>query len=639
MQFKTGQWMRVSCAALAWLAAAGLAQAATTPTVEQALQLRPIQDDVEYDIPKADEVKGCSIKPESINGQKGWVVRDAVGQALRRFVDTNSDNVVDLWCYYQRGIEVYRDIDANHNGKADQYRWLNIGGTRWGLDKNEDGKIDVWKQISAEEVSSEVVRALATRDADRFSRLLLTSEELKSLGLGKLKAREIAAKLAAAKKQFTALSRKQKVVTSQTKWIHFGATRPGVVPAGDDGSTKDLLVYEDVAIVVETAGKPSQLQIGTFVRAGNVWRLVDLPRALDATAAVSANTGVFFQASLATPTSPANRTTGAPSDKVQDLLAELEKIDQASEKASSRAEQAKYHARRADLIEKIAEEAPSKEDRRQWIHQLADTVSAAAQSGEYAGGVERLKKLHDKLAKDDANQELAAYTEFRYLSADYGQSLQSKNADFAKIQTAWLKNLEQYVKDYPKSPDTPEAMLQLAIAEEFAGQEAPAQKWYHQIIEGFPNSAAARKASGASRRLDAVGKPMRLKGKTVDGKTVDLAKYKGRVVLVHYWATWCEPCKQDLSTIKDLLAKYGRSGFLAIGVNLDTEKTTVARFLEKTRLPWPQLFEPGGLDSRLANEMGVLTLPTMVLVGKDGKVVDRNIHISQIEPELKRLLQ
>ena len=57
---------------------------------------------------------------------------DRTGKILREFVDTNGDNVVDRWSYFKDGVEVYRDIDENFNGKADQHRWLNTAGIALG---------------------------------------------------------------------------------------------------------------------------------------------------------------------------------------------------------------------------------------------------------------------------------------------------------------------------------------------------------------------------------------------------------------------------------------------------------------------------------------------------------------------------
>ena len=109
---------------------------------------------------------------------------NAAGQGLRRFLDTNNDNKVDMWCYYKDGIEVYRDLDTDFDGKTDQYRWLNTAGTKWGLDPDEDGRINSWKTISPEEVSAEVVAGLRDKDAARFLRLLPTADEIATLGLG-----------------------------------------------------------------------------------------------------------------------------------------------------------------------------------------------------------------------------------------------------------------------------------------------------------------------------------------------------------------------------------------------------------------------------------------------------------------------
>ena len=167
----------------------GPAAKAASPTVEQALKLAPIQDGVDYDRPSPEEAAKCKILAKKFDGHVGWVIENADGVILRKFVDTNGDNVVDQWSYYKDGVEVYRDIDSDFNGKADQYRWFHSGGTRWGIDKrdaenNETGKIGAWKVISAEEVTAEVVAALANKDVERFTRLLLSPEELRSLGLG-----------------------------------------------------------------------------------------------------------------------------------------------------------------------------------------------------------------------------------------------------------------------------------------------------------------------------------------------------------------------------------------------------------------------------------------------------------------------
>jgi len=615
------------------LAMVSLAMAAPPP-LEQALKLAPIQRDVEYAQPTAEEAAKCAIQAESIGDGKGWVVRDASGQVLRKFVDTNSDNVVDQWSYYRDGLEVYRDIDLNNNGKADQYRWLNTAGSRWAQDTNEDGKIDAWKTISAEEVSAEFVRALMDGDDERFGRLLLTEAELKELGLGEEKAKEIAGKLQSAITEFRESARTQKLVSPKSEWVQFAATRPGIVPSGTQGSTKDLLVYENVAALIDGENKPSQVPVGTLVQVGTTWRLIAMP-VLDGQLAHS-ELPQFFQPYLKPNFD--EQQAQAPDTKVQELLAKLEKLDQEATKAGPE-QLGALNTQRVDILELLTDAASTDEERSQWRRQLADTISAAVQSGAFPDGVARLGVLYDKLRKEGGNEDLAGYVRFRSLTAEYGQSLQDEKADFAKIQEKWLADLEQYITEYPKCSDTSEALLQLAIAKEFAGQEDGAKEYYQRIVSDFGQSTAAPKAAGATRRLDSVGKPIVLRGMGTNGKTVDLAQYKGRTVLIQYWATWCQPCKADMLQLKDLQAKYGKAGFSVVGVNLDTDKQDLAAFLKENPLPWAQIYEPGGLDSRLANELGILTLPTMILVDKQGNVVNRNIHVTQIENDLKQQLK
>src|SRR3954470_5329447 len=197
--------------------------AADPPTPAQALSLKPMQPFVEYAVPGNEEAAQCTVKLEKENKISNWVVTNRQGEVLRRFYDTNGDNFVDMWCYFLNGVEVYRDIDSNFNNKADQYRWVNTAGTRWALDKNEDGKIDSWKVISPHEVAEQVVLAIKNRESERFALLLLTPAELSGLGFGQARMDSIAANLKSAPSAFSTIIAEQKVVSPQTRYVDFSS--------------------------------------------------------------------------------------------------------------------------------------------------------------------------------------------------------------------------------------------------------------------------------------------------------------------------------------------------------------------------------------------------------------------------------
>src|SRR5438132_1236700 len=142
---RTGAGLLTACLLLG-----GGATAWATPTVTQMLDIRPKQPGVNYSTPKPEVLEACKV--ELVTGPKrgstGWLLRAPQGRALRRFFDTNGPTPtapkgkVNVLSYYLDGVEVYRETDSNLNGKIDQYRWLNGAGMKWGVDVNEDGKID-----------------------------------------------------------------------------------------------------------------------------------------------------------------------------------------------------------------------------------------------------------------------------------------------------------------------------------------------------------------------------------------------------------------------------------------------------------------------------------------------------------------
>ena len=605
---------------------------AAGPTVEYALGLRPSQKDVDYDRPEGDAAKNATIKTEKAGGASAFVVRGTTGEILRVFADTNADRVVDRWSYYKDGIEVFRDIDSNHNTKVDQSRWLNSAGSRWGVDENENGVIDAWKTISPEEVCGELVEAIKSRDTAAFQRLLPTKADLEAAGFEGQRLAELLDRVAAAPAEFARIAAAQKQLGPESKWSTMMTPQPaGTIPAGSDGVARDVLAYDNVMAIIESGPRNGQVFVGSLVRCGDAWRPVAAPQLSGEQGEVTEAVGFF------TPRLGAGQQSDAgpqSSERLKPLLGRLRDLETKLNGADADGRK-KLAEEQTTLLGQVVEAADASE-RPFWVRQYAETLAAGVQDGSLADGTTKLEQLATAVAADDS---LAGFVMFRLAQARYAASMQQPGVDVDKVQAVWLEELQAFVAKYPASPDAAEAMLQMGIADEFSGKEREALERYAAIIKAFPESVPARKARGAARRLQSVGKPLSLSGVALDGRQVSLESLRGTPVLVHYWATWCEPCKVDMAQIRELVAKYGPKKFAVVGIALDSDKLQLENFLKAKPIAWPQLHEAGGLDGRLAEELGVLTLPTMILLDAEGNVVDRSVVITELEKKVDTLLE
>lgn len=621
------------------LAVAGFLNLCTNPVsaadsdLEKALGFTPFQSDVEYDKPTAAEIEKCELTPIAGKKVSGWAINNDAGQTLRRFVDTNGDKSLDQWCYYRNGVEVYRDIDGDFDGKPDQYRWLGTAGTRWGIDKGEDGDIESWKQISAEEVTAEVVAAIQNQDLPRFQAVLLSKAELDELGVSPEQATKIATRVKHANEDFSEVAKRQTKLSKTAKWIYFGGSRPSVIPAGTQESTKDLYIYDNVSAIVDDNGEHGQVPIGTLIRVGDTWKLLDLPATL---ADAEASSGYFFQASMEMRPTLDNAAPDASTENVRKWVDQLEEIDEQLI-AASPSQAGKLHGQRSDVIEQLIAQTKGA-DRNIWIRQFAETIGAGVQAGTYPEGPKRLADFYDKLTDDRSAKDDLAYVKYQLISVNYAASLEGSDIDYAKVQEDHERNLEKFIDDFPTSTDTADAMMQLGLTQEFAGKSKEALAWYQRITDDFPNAEQAAKAAGAARRLTIIGKPLELSGQSLDGKNVSLAQLKGKVVVIHSWASWCELCKKDIDSLQKLQIKYARKGLVIVGVNFDETSATARASTSQLRLQWPQL-HGAGLDSTLANQLGILTLPTMYVINAKGQVVRQSVHISELDNELGKLMR
>lgn len=147
---------------------------------------------------------------------------------------------------------------------------------------------------------------------------------------------------------------------------------------------------------------------------------------------------------------------------------------------------------------------------------------------------------------------------------------------------------------------------------------------------------------GMYRRLTLLGKPMEISGTLLNGEPVDWESYRGKVVLVDFWATWCAPCRAEIPNVLEMYEAYHDKGFDVLGVSLDATPEAAEKYVADNKLPWSSIF-PKNEDERewsnpLVGYYGISGIPTAILVGKDGKVVNMNARGPVLGEELEKLL-
>ncbi len=611
----------------------------------------PRQRDVEIETPKPAEYAKCTVKPEKLGKGSAWLVTGPNGQVLRRFVDTNNDDTVDQWRYYNNGIEVYREIDSNFNEKPDHFRWLNMGGSRWGIDSNEDKNIDSWKVLSAEEASRVAVNALLANDADMLRLVLVTAEDLAQLKIEDSVQKQMLANVSSPAVKLREVLGKTKSLTPKSRWMRFDAASamPSMIPADDGKAAGDLILYENAMAIIETEAAPPRnsllVQIGEIVKIGDVWKLTQIPQPIEGNQ-VQLSAGVLMQPGQSgTGDAPVAGNPGTNADpRVAAIVKQLQELDgKAPTAESSPAAFVKFNSDRATLLKQlISATAKDPKEQENWIRQLIDGLTSAVQTGVFEEGLTQLKLLETQLKPQlKSGSPLIPYIEYRRILAEYSVAVQSSktSAAQAKVQEDWIKNLQAFVESFPKSEDAADAMIQLATGFEFAGKVSDARKWFAQLAAAHPKTTSGKKAAGAMTRLDVKGKPLPLAFAGLDGGKVDIRNYRDKAVLVVFWATWCKPCFEDLPKLKALYQQYRTQGFEVIGVNLDNTPNGVKGYMQQNGMTWPQIHEPGGLESPPSLAFGVISLPTMFLVDKKGLVHSRPASIEDVKAALPEVLE
>lgn len=140
------------------------------------------------------------------------------------------------------------------------------------------------------------------------------------------------------------------------------------------------------------------------------------------------------------------------------------------------------------------------------------------------------------------------------------------------------------------------------------------------------------------RKLAVGSEPIAFNVKSTTGETLSPERYKGKVLLLDFWATWCRPCTAEMPHVKQVYAKYKKAGFEIVGISLDRSRSSLDQYVEKNGITWPQYFDGKFWQNDIATRYGVRSIPTTYLIDRKGKIRYKSLRGKQLEDAVNQLI-
>ena len=125
----------------------------------------------------------------------------------------------------------------------------------------------------------------------------------------------------------------------------------------------------------------------------------------------------------------------------------------------------------------------------------------------------------------------------------------------------------------------------------------------------------------------------------LNGNSLSLKKFRGKVILLDFWATWCGPCLAEMPNVKRIYQKYKDQNFQIIGISLDTDRSKLRSYLRREGITWPQYFDGDGWKNSVAQKYKIKSIPRMYLIDGDGNIRQENIRGNVLERAVSDLIR
>ena len=212
-----------------------------------------------------------------------------------------------------------------------------------------------------------------------------------------------------------------------------------------------------------------------------------------------------------------------------------------------------------------------------------------------------------------------------------------------------VTHLEAYrdIDCVKKPSDEAKALVTLASAYLSLERYDDAEVLLKQLVK--PSTGRDHRISEmASQLLARIGSLRKLKiglpaipfsAKTPAGKPIKLEDYRGKVVLLDFWASWCAPCRKEMPNVKNVYSNYHDKGFEIIGISLDDKEPNFKRYVQSEQMPWPQIYDGKGWQSELGMLYAVSAIPATYLIDREGKIRYKNVRGEELGRAVKELVE
>lgn len=202
---------------------------------------------------------------------------------------------------------------------------------------------------------------------------------------------------------------------------------------------------------------------------------------------------------------------------------------------------------------------------------------------------------------------------------------------------AYFESLERGFRELQgRYPNEGEVYAELLfVADHAPGERATAL--LNQILAWPAPKAVQDKTRGVLLKQSSLGQPFDRQLPALNGTALHLSEFKGKVVLIDFWASWCPPCREKLPEIKTLYRESQSKGFEIVGISFDDDLGKLRRFLETEGIAWPQVADGKGWDGPRAAEFGITSLPSMWLIDRQGRLRDVDAR-ENLQVSVRRLL-